>query len=42
MVPAVLRFIDTRGGSHNNHYVNQVADALMKATGDSIGVAESS
>ena len=22
MVPAVLRFIDTRGGSHNCHYVN--------------------
>ena len=22
MVPAVLRFIDTRGGSHNIHYVN--------------------
>ena len=22
MVPAVLRFIDTRGGSHKGHYVN--------------------
>ena len=22
MVPAVLRFIDTRGGSRNSHYVN--------------------
>ena len=29
-------------GSHNRCYVNQVADARMKATGDSIGVAESS
>ena len=37
MVPAVLRFIDTRGGSHNIHYVNQVADALLKATRISIG-----
>ena len=24
MVPAVLRFIDTRGGSHNIHYVKRL------------------
>ena len=30
----------TRSGSPNSRYVKQVADALMKATGDSIGVAE--
>ena len=39
---ALLNSFDTRFGSHNIHYVNQVADALMKATGDSIGVADSS
>ena len=33
---------DTGGASYNCHYVNQVAYALMKATGDSIGVADSS
>ena len=38
----VLCLIDTRLDSLNCHYVNQVADALMKATGDSIGVADSS
>ena len=38
----VLRLIDTRRGSPKGHYVNHVADALMKATGDSIGVADSS
>ena len=38
----VLRLIDTRRASRKGHYVNQVADALMKATGDSIGVADSS
>ena len=38
----VLRLIDTCGVSRKSHYVNQVADALMKATEDSIGVADSS
>ena len=30
MVPAVLRFIDTRGGSHNIHYVNGPARELHR------------
>ena len=34
--------IDDRLGSPNSRYVNRVADALMKATGDSSRVAESS
>ena len=38
----VLHLIDTHVGSPNSHYVNRVMDALLKATGDSIGVAESS
>ena len=29
--------IDTRRASHNSHYVNRVADALLKATRISIG-----
>ena len=29
----VLRLIDTRCDSHRGHYVNQMADALMQATG---------
>ena len=33
---------DTGGASYNSHYVNQVADALMKATGDDISVTEMS
>ena len=33
----VLRLIDTRCASHKDHYVNQVADALLKATRISIG-----
>ena len=39
MIPAtaITLHIDTRLASHRGHYVNQVADALMKATGDSIG-----
>ncbi len=36
----ILCLIDTHIGSPNSRYVKQVADALMKATGDSIGVAE--
>ena len=39
----VLRLIDTRCGSPKGHLnVNRVMDALLKATGDSSGVAESS
>ena len=30
MVPAVLRFIDTRGGSHKGHYVNGPARELHR------------
>ena len=41
-ITVLLNPIDTRLGSPKDHYVNQVADALMKATGDSIGVADSS
>ena len=38
-----IRLIDTRCSSPKGHLnVNRVADALMKATGDSSGVAESS
>ena len=33
----VLRLIDTRGDSSKGHYVNRVADALLKATRISIG-----
>ena len=35
----VLRLIDTHGDSPNSHYVNQVADALMKVIGDTMSVA---
>ena len=39
----VLRLIDTRRASPRGHLnVNRVMDALLKATGDSSGVAESS
>ena len=33
---------DTGGASYKGHYVNQVADALLKATGISIGVSAAS
>ena len=36
------RLIDTRRGSHKGHYVNRVADALLKATRISIGVSAAS
>ena len=38
----VDRPIDTRFGSCNIHYVNRVADALLKATRISIGVSAAS
>ena len=38
----VLRFVDTRRGSRKGHYVNRVADALLKATRISIGVSAAS
>ena len=34
-----LGLIDTRRGSPNSHYVNRVADALLKATRISIGIS---
>ena len=33
---------DTQSASHNIHYVNRVADALLKATRISIGVSAAS
>ena len=38
----MISIIDTSVGSRKGHYVNRAVHALLNATGDSIGITESS